>query len=94
VAIHVLAQGFWDLHNSMAIEEVNMTFDDIKALCICKLKRTRCDYNAMLNADCMDTGEENENKSTKAAASRWYMCKLRVSCLLDIGHQSPDSPTN
>jgi hypothetical protein len=80
-AIHVLARGFWDLHRDAALKEIGLAFDDVKALCICKLERTRREYNDAQNADLMDTGDDGE-RSTKAAVNRRYTRKLGVGCSL------------
>lgn len=83
-AIHALARGFWDLHKDTVFKETKTTFDDIKALCICKLERTRREYNSARNADHMDTGDDRENFA-KAAINRRYTRKLGVGCSLNVG---------
>jgi hypothetical protein len=77
-AIHVLAQGFWDAHKDAAIKQTDVTFEDIKALCICKLERTRREYIVTQNADRMDTGDEEQSSSAKTA-NRRYTRRLGVS---------------
>ena len=85
-AIHVLAMGFWDLHKDTVLKDAALSLDDIKALCIRKLNRTRQEHNLVQNADDMDTSEDG-SRSAKAAISRRKTRKTRVSCSL---HYSQD----
>ena len=82
-AVLVLAQGFWDLQKDKAFNESEMTINDIKALCISKLQRTRKEYNDAQASEAMDTGEGvrqgGANKSSKASACRRYTRRVGVS---------------
>lgn len=88
-AIHVLAQGFWDEEKDESLKESGRTFENVKALCISKLERTRRAYNTAQNADRMDAEEGQENiKETCAANGRRYARKVGVSVLVNIEGQS------
>jgi|SRR5882762_3076510 hypothetical protein len=82
-AIHVLAEGFWLLHKNEAFDELELTIDQIKTLCISKLERTRKEFNDLRNNDRMDTGEGAEGHETKkclnAARNRRHTRKIGVS---------------
>jgi hypothetical protein len=88
--IHVLAQRFWDLHKDTALKDTNVALGDIKAICECKLERTRREYNAAQNAFDMDTGERDKIGSARAAASRRYTRRLGVSHSVNVGWQNVD----
>jgi hypothetical protein len=83
-AIHVLAQGFWDEEKDKSLKESErvFVFEDVKALCISKLERTRRAYNVAQNADRMDTEAEEGEESimeTRSANNRRYTRKIGVS---------------
>jgi len=85
-AIHVLAQGFWDEEKDKSLKESErvFVFEDVKALCISKLERTRRAYNVAQNADRMDTEEGEESimetrSANRSANNRRYTRKIGVS---------------
>jgi hypothetical protein len=60
-AIHVLAEGFWLLHRD---NELELTVNQIKVLCISKLERTHKEFNDLRSSDQMDTEEGAEEEHT------------------------------
>jgi hypothetical protein len=81
-AIHILAEGFWLLHKNEAFDELKLTIDRIKTICIFKLERTRREFNDLRNNNRMDTGEGAEghetNKCLNAARNRRHTRKIGV----------------
>jgi len=84
-AIHALAQGFWDRYKGEAFDESEITIDKIKAICVCKLERTRKEYAS--KSDAMDTDERVLVKKSREAADRRYSRKVGVRSSFLVGGQ-------